>query len=271
MAKEFRNKIEFTIIDNSGPVGQPKLVGLDFLDKIRYNKDVLKKQLYEATDQAISQGRITKDKLQEIYGATLPGSTRQGISQGQVNPQFSSNFTQASGGEIKVDKLLEKQYGVTKLQDAHNAAYIGKNGKLLGDLADHQKSAVEMLNKMGIPTPDEYEAVKTLQKQTGLIRLHVGENEINIDTIIRPNEAQLNIIKKLAKEYPDSRIVYDITNLLILNTFIKMITLCKQNNSQIAFIEQEAYVLWRIPNVVSGRDLPLRHLKTFFAFSQYNF
>jgi len=81
--EKFGSDINITIIDNSGPKRQAKIVPIDFLNNISYNKGEIRRQLYEITNQAITEGKISTEQvpeyqeLQKIYGKNLPRSPEQ--------------------------------------------------------------------------------------------------------------------------------------------------------------------------------------------------
>jgi len=109
-------------------------------------------------------------------------------------------------------KFLTKTYGITNIADAHNAPWIAPNGKLIGNLADHQESAVNTLKHIGIKPIDKYEAVRQLQESTGIIRLTINStpmgNELDIDIRGQITPKQLDTIRQLYKK--NHQFIYDI-------------------------------------------------------------
>lgn len=108
-----------------------------------------------------------------------------------------------------IEKLLSKKYGDTKFENAHNAAWISHNGKLTGDKADHQESAMQAMAFIGKKL-NEQDAVVAM-KQNGFIRLSINENTMNVDIDSTLTTKQFDIIAKLSRKYPE--FYYDIGDL----------------------------------------------------------
>ena len=97
--------------------------------------------------------------------------------------------------------LAGKDYGVVNFDNAHNAIWIGKDGTLLGDRADHQQSAMDVLDKMGKKYEDEYTAPNELQKQTGLVKLGILDKDATVTIFGDATPKQLQSIKKIASNH----------------------------------------------------------------------
>lgn len=100
--QKYGNKIDIKIIDNNGLPEEAKYVPIENLAKKVYNKDELRRTLYDETNKAIQQGKITSDRIPEIQkGSEFPGSLEKGSIPG--------NTTESSAK--RVEDILAKKPG----------------------------------------------------------------------------------------------------------------------------------------------------------------
>jgi len=116
-------------------------------------------------------------------------------------PSQTPESVPAQTGETeKVIAYLTEKYGPVRMVDAHNAPWMTPDGKLVGNLADHQESAVEALAAAGLSARDEYEAVKELQRTTGIARLTITDSEVNFDSVGQPTAEQVQAVGQIARK-----------------------------------------------------------------------
>lgn len=129
---KFGDKIEIEVIDNSHGKGKAKLIDnpIEFLRKISYNIDDVKRQITDYTNKGIKDGSISPETGEALLGEKTTGKSEQKSTSKQRDTVTSSLISEARkypNAKDFVNAKINAYHGTANTFETFSKEFIGDN------------------------------------------------------------------------------------------------------------------------------------------------
>lgn len=161
--------VQIDFIDNTGPAGTAKPVSVDVVRKMQYNKDEIKKQIYESTDKKYNSGSLTEEKYKAFTGDRNSAANSGQSEQKSTEKVSASSDTSYQGKGNGLRKTVDYGINASNVNSEEIAKVSDENvRKILSDIKGNPNAEVtiyratkgDTINKGDFVTLSKTEAEK---------------------------------------------------------------------------------------------------------------